>query len=194
MNSRFNLLPHRAQKQLWQKRVLARQAGLVLVMAVLTALLIHSSIVARLNYLETYNAGLQSLVAQILPEFRASQQFLKQRDDMLERQKVLEGLDARRSTSVLILDDVARALPPDVYLTRLEEDGQRFRLEGKSVNNTAIAKFFEMLVRSERLPDLALEEIRVQEGERLAPYVFLIVGRVKLPVADDHVMTGRSRE
>jgi type IV pilus assembly protein PilN len=194
VNRRFNLLPHRAQKQLWQKRVLARQAGLVLVMAVLTALLIHSSIVARLNYLETYNAGLQSLVAQILPEFRASQQFLKQRDDMLERQKVLEGLDARRSTSVLILDDVARALPPDVYLTRLEEDGQRFRLEGKSVNNTAIAKFFEMLVRSERLPDLALEEIRVQEGERLAPYVFLIVGRVKLPVADDHVMTGRSRE
>lgn len=194
MNSRFNLLPHRAQKRLWLKRVLARQAGLVLVMAVLTALLIHSSIVARLNYLETYNAGLQSAIAQILPEFRASQQFLKQRDDMLERQKVLEELDARRSTSVLILDDVARALPPDVYLTRLEEDGQRFRLEGKSVNNVAIAKLFEALVRSERLPDLALEEIRVQEGESLAPYVFLIIGKVKLPVADDHVMTGRSRE
>lgn len=194
MNSRFNLLPHRAQKQLWLKRVLARQAGLVLVMAVLTAWLIHSSIVGRLNYLEAYNAGLQSAVAQILPEFRASQQFLKQRDDMLERQKVLEGLDARRSTSVLILDDVARALPPDVYLTRLEEDGQRFRLEGKSVNNAAIAKLFEVLVRSERLPDLALEEIRVQEGESLAPYVFLIVGRVRLPVADDHVMIGRSRE
>jgi type IV pilus assembly protein PilN len=191
---RFNLLPHRAQKQLWQKRVLARQAVLVLAIAVLTALMIHSIIIARLNYLEAYNERLQSTVTQIIPEFRTSQQILKQRDDMLERQKVLEGLDARRSTSVLILDDVARALPTDVYLTRLEEDGERFRLEGRAINNAAIIRLFELLVRSERLSDMRLEEIHMQEGESLAPYVFLMIGSVRLPVTGNNVMAGRSRD
>lgn len=194
MNSRFNLLPHRAQRQLWKKRVLARQAGLVLAIAVLTALLIHSSIVARLNYLAAYNESLQSAVTKIIPEFQTSQQILKQRDEMLERQKVLEGLDARRSTSVLILDDVARALPPDAYLTSLEEDGERFRLEGRAINNAAIIKLFELLVRSERLSDLRLEEIRMKEGESLAPYVFLMIGSVRLPVSGNNVMVGRPRD
>lgn len=194
MSSRFNLLPHRAQRQRWEKRVLVRQVSLVLVLALFAALFVHGSIVARLNYLKDYNGGLQSAVEKMLPEFQASQQFIKQRDDLLERQKVLERLDARRSTSVMILDDVARALPPDVYLTRLEEDGERFRLEGKSLNNAAIAKLFESLVGSERLSGLALEEIRMQEGESLAPYDFLIVGNVKLSVMGDSAMSGRSRE
>jgi Tfp pilus assembly protein PilN len=117
-----------------------------------------------------------------------------QRDDMLERQKILERLDARRSTSVMILDDVARALPSEAYLTRLEEDGDKFRLEGKALNNGAIAKLFESLVKSERLSALALEEIRLQEGESLAPYAFLIVGSVKLSVMADNAMTDRARE
>lgn len=194
MISRFNLLPHRAQKQMWQKRVLLRQVGLVLVLALLTALLIHVSIFARLHYLEAYNREMQSALLKIIPEARASQQLLKQRDDMLERQKVLEGLDARRSTSVMILDDVARALPLDVYLTRLEEDGERLRLEGKAVNNATIAKFFESLVRSERLSGLALEEIRMQEGESPAPYVFLINGKVILAGAGVGPMAGHLNE
>lgn len=194
MISRFNLLPHRAQKQIWERRVLMRQIGLVLLLAFLVALVIHCVIVARLNYLEAYNGGLRSAVEKILPDFRASQQVRKQRDDMLERQKVLEKLDARRSTSVMILEDVARALPQDVYLTRLEEDGERFRLEGRSLNNAAIAKLFESLLGSERLSGLALEEIRMQEAESLAPYVFLIIGNVKLSVMGDSAMTGRARE
>jgi Tfp pilus assembly protein PilN len=194
MTSRFNLLPHRMQKQMWQKRVLGRQVSMVLLLAFLTALLIHGIVVTRLDYLESYNNSLQSAVTQMLPAYREAQQFVKQRDDMLERQKVLERLDARRSTSVMILDDVARAMLPEVYLTRLEEDGERFRLEGKAVNNAAIANFYELIVKSERLTALALEEIHVQEGESLAPYVFLINGKVRLSGIVDNTIVDPSHE
>ena len=194
MISRFNLLPHRAQKQMWHKRALARQVGLVLTFAFLTAMLIHVCILARLDYLEAYNRELQFALMQIIPASRASQQLLKQREDMLERQKVLERLDARRSASVMILDDVARALPSDVYLTRLEEDGEMIRLEGKAVSNVTIVKFFESLVKSERLSGLALEEIRTQEGEGTTPYLFLINGRIILGGAGDSLMAGRLYE
>ena len=194
MTGRFNLLPHRMQKQMWQKRVLGRQVSMVLLLAFLTALLIHGIVVTRLNYLESYNNALQSAVTQLLPAYRDAQHFVKQRDDMLERQKILERLDARRSTSVMILDDVARAMLPEVYLTRLEEDGERFLLEGKAVNNAAIANFFEVIVRSERLTALTLEEIHVQESEILAPYVFLIIGKVRLSGVADNKIVDLSHE
>lgn len=74
MTGRFNLLPHRMQKQFWLKRVLARQVSLVLLLAFLTALFIHGVVVARSDYLEGYNNSLQSAVTQMLPAYRDAQQ------------------------------------------------------------------------------------------------------------------------
>ena len=144
------------------------------------ALLLNGAYSQNLQYIDAYNATLRLAVDDIAPGYRASQQLMRQRDDMLEKQKILERLDARRSTSVLILNDVALALPPDIYLTRLEEDGERFRLEGKSVNSAAIVHFFQQVVRSDRLTGLVLEEIRMQDGESLAPYIFVVGGQVRL--------------
>lgn len=180
MSARFNLMPHRLQTQLWHRRVLARQVGVVLIVAMFCALMLYGVYSLHLKFLESYNATLRLVVDDVLPGYRESQRLMKQRDDMLEKQKILERLDARRSTSVQVLNDVALALPPDIYLTRLEEDGERFRLEGKSVNNAAIVHFFEQVVRSDRLAGLVLEEIRMQDGEGLAPYVFVIDGQVRL--------------
>lgn len=180
MSARFNLMPHRLQMQLWHRRVLGRQMVVVLVAAMACALVLYGAYSAHVSFLETYNKTLRLAVDQIAPEYRASQQLMRARDDMLEKQKVLERLDARRSTSVLILNDVALALPSDIYLTRLEEDGEGFRLEGKSVNNGAIVHFFEQIVQSDRLAGLVLEEIRMQDGENIAPYIFAISGEVRL--------------
>lgn len=180
MTGRFNLLPHRSFRETRARQVLARQIALVSVVAFMSALLINGAVGLKVNYLQAYNLKLQSLVDQLVPSFQESQQLMKLRDDMLEKQQVLERLDARRSTSVLILNDVAQALPQDVYLTRLEEDGDRFRLEAKSVNSASVVRFFEAIVQSERLIGLALEEIRTQDGEHAAPYVFAINGQVKL--------------
>ena len=180
MKGRFNLLPHRSQMQVWQRRVLTRQASVVLLLAFLCALIVQGVFSLRVGYLDSYNATLRMYINQMAPDFRLSQQLLNQRDDMLAKQKTLERLDARRSTSVMILNDVANALPPDTYLTRLEEDGEHFRLEGRSVHNAAIAHFFELIVKSERLAGLSLEEIRTQDGENIAPYIFTIAGQVRL--------------
>jgi len=180
MTMRFNLMPHRFQSQQWHRRVLARQIGVVAIVAMACALLLNGAYSLNLQYIDAYNATLRLAVDDIAPGYRASQQLMRQRDDMLEKQKILERLDARRSTSVLILNDVALALPPDIYLTRLEEDGERFRLEGKSVNSAAIVHFFQQVVRSDRLTGLVLEEIRMQDGESLAPYIFVVGGQVRL--------------
>ena len=180
MTGRFNLLAHRTRLKLWHRRVLLRQLSVAALLAVISALLVNTLFGLKAGYITAYNATLRSEADVLVPEFQTSQQVMKQRDDMLEKQRILEMLDARRSTSVMILNDVAHALSKDIYLTRLEEDGERFRLEGRSVNNAAIARFFESIVASERLAGMSLEEIRMQEGEHGAPYTFAISGQVLL--------------
>jgi type IV pilus assembly protein PilN len=180
MMRRFNLLPHRDIQQRWAQRVLGRQLLVVVLLGTGSALLVEMVLQLKDSYLTSYNNTINSAASQLVPDFRTSQDLLRQRDDMLEKQKILERLDARRSTSVLILDDLARALPQGVYLIRVEEDGEKFRLEGRSVNSGAIAHFFDSIVKSPWLANLILEEIRHVDDFQAVPYLFVINGQVSL--------------
>lgn len=188
---RFNLLPHRDLKQRWSQRVLGRQLLVVVLLGMGSILLVELMLQLRDSYLTSYNNTINSAASQLVPDFRASQDLLRQRDDMLEKQRVLEKLDARRSTSVLILDDLARALPQGVYLIRVEEDGEKFRLEGRSVNSATIAHFFDLIAKSPWLANLILEEIRHVDDMQAAPYQFVINGQVSLIGTNDSAASER---
>jgi Tfp pilus assembly protein PilN len=116
----------------------------------------------------------------MVPQYERSLNLEQQYQRMVMRQKVIEGLDARRSTSVLILNDLAAALPREVYLVRLSEDGFNFSLEGRSVEAAAIARFLEQLAHSAHLQQITLGELRVQDPDDNAVYQFSIAGKVRL--------------
>lgn len=191
MRARFNLLPHRELEQRWYRRVLGRQLLMVFIAALGTVWLVEIAYQLRVGYLEGYNGELTSAIGKILPDLRASKAVLEQRDSMLEKQRVLEKLDARRATSVLIMGDLAQALPQGVYLIRVEEDGEKFKLEGRAVDNMAVAHFFDAIVKSKRLQNLVLEEIRALDNDQPAPYQFILNGQVQLIGMDDVSPSGR---
>ena len=180
MNRRFNLLPHRELKHRWCLRVLGRQLLVVSGAGLVSILLVEGVLQLRVSYLEGYHRALSAAVSQLLPSFAAAKEASQRRNDLLERQNTLEKLDARRSTSVMILDGLARAMLQELYITRLEENGDTFRLEGRAVDTTTIASFFEVIVKSERLSNLELEEIRTVDEDQQAPYLFIINGQVRL--------------
>lgn len=185
MNRRFNLLPHRALKRRWCLQVLGRQLLVVSITGIASILMVEFALQLRVSYLEGYQSRLSAAVSQMLPNFRAAKEASQRHDDLLEKKNTLERLDARRSTSVMILDGLARAMPQEVYLTRLEENGDQFRLEGRAIDTQAIASFFEVIVKSERLSKLALEEIRTVDDAQQGPYLFIINGQVRLVGMED---------
>lgn len=191
MNRRFNLLPHRELKRRWLLRVLGRQLLVVSMAALASIVLVEIALQLRVGYLDGYHRALSTTLTQLLPNFRAAKEASQRHTDLLEKQKTLERLDARRSTSVMILDGLARAMPRQVYLTRLEENGDSFKLEGRAVDTTAIATLFEAIVRTERLSNLSLEEIRTVDDEQSAPYLFHINGQVRLIGMQDTSLSER---
>lgn len=191
MNRRFNLLPHRELKRRWLLRVLGRQLLVVSIAALASIVLVEIALQLRIGYLDGYHRALSTTLTQLLPNFRVAKEASQRHTDLLEKQKTLERLDGRRSTSVMILDGLARAMPRQVYLTRLEENGDSFKLEGRAVDTTAIATLFEAIVRTERLSNLSLEEIRTVDDEQSAPYLFQINGQVRLIGMQDASLSER---
>ena len=138
----------------------------------------------------SFSKALTLAITDQMPRYEASRGLRSQYQKMLQRQNLIEGLDARRSTTVLLMNDVSDALPREVSLVRLEEDGTIFRLEGKASEAAAIAKLVEHLSNSDYLREIVLGEVRAQEFETSAPYAFTLEGKVRL--ANDVVVTGHA--
>ena len=180
MDIRFNLLPHRQMSRDLAWQIFARQATIAafgaLLMTALGSLVMESSNASKMSFHQALIEANQRMEPRVEQSLRLEQQYQR----MVLRQKVIERLDARRSTSVLILNDLAAALPREVYLLRLSEDGENFEVEGKSVDAAAIARFLERLANSAYLQQIRLGEIRIQETEGMAAYQFSITGKVRL--------------
>lgn len=75
------------------------------------------------------------------------------RDSMAARMDAILKLDARRYVWAHLMDEVARALPREAWLTRLAhvlppEGGTRIRMEGGVVGSVALTRFWNRLEAS----------------------------------------------
>ena len=175
---RFNLLPHRqmARNRAW--RIFTRQVTVASAAAVLVGgfvdVLIDIQKEGEVRVTQTILAEIDALSL----EFETSRRLESEYQRMLKRQHLIETLDSRRSTSILILNHLIDALPRDVYLTRLEENGEQFVVEGRAVDAGSIARFFELLAQSRYLKQMTLGDIRAAEPESTAPFQFTFAGAV----------------
>lgn len=177
---RFNLLPHRQMSQDRLRKILWRQITVASAAAIVLALLGQGWLHLRLAYEREEGQTLNAAIEALLTDYRQAAYLQQRYAQLLQRQRLIEMLDARRSTSVLLLADVAEAMPDQVYLTRLEEDGAQFSVEGRAVDSTDIARFLEKLSASMHLADVVLNEIRAQEQDVAAVFQFSIGAHVKL--------------
>lgn len=175
---RFNLLPHRqmARNRAW--RIFTRQVTVASAAAVLVGgfvdVLIDIQKEGEVRFTQTILAEIDALSL----EFETSRRLESEYQRMLKRQHLIETLDSRRSTSILILNHLIDALPRDVYLTRVEENGEQFVVEGRAVDAGSIARFFELLAQSRYLKQMTLGDIRAAEPESTAPFQFTFAGAV----------------
>lgn len=175
---RFNLLPHRqiVRNRAW--RIFTRQVAVVSAAAVLVGgfvdVLIDIQKEGEAHFSQTIRAKIDALSL----EFETSRRLESEYQRMLKRQHLIETLDSRRSTSILILNHLIDALPREVYLTRLEENGEHFVVEGRAVDAGNIARFFELLAQSRYLQQMTLGDIRAAEPESVAPFQFTFAGAV----------------
>lgn len=177
---RFNLLPHRRMSRNLAWRIFARQAAAISSVALLCSLLGMLAMLRAVSMKTDFNRELTEEIKLLSPQYEESLRLEQQYRRMVVRQGVIEDLDARRSTSVLILNDMATAVPREIYLSRMSEDGVKFIVEGRSLEAAAIARFIERLSTSGNLREITLGEIRIQEAEGSAPYHFVISGKVRL--------------
>ena len=72
----------------------------------------------------------------------------EQRNAIIERMKLIQGLQSQRPIAVHLIDELVRVVPSNVYITRFTRSGDKFTFEGKAESPNAVAEFLRNLEAS----------------------------------------------
>ena len=69
----------------------------------------------------------------------------KQRDDIVERMKLIKGLDGQRPISVHLVEELVRVVPDKMFITKFSRTGDNFVIEGKAESPSTVAELLTRL-------------------------------------------------
>jgi type IV pilus assembly protein PilN len=72
----------------------------------------------------------------------------EQRNAIIDRMKLIQGLQGQRPIPVRLADELVRVTPANMYLTKLDRIGDKFTIEGKAESPNTVAEFLRSLEAS----------------------------------------------
>ena len=96
---------------------------------------------------------------------------------IVERMKLIQGLQGQRPITVRLVDELVRVTPPTMYLTKFTRTGDKFTIEGKAESPNTVAELLRNLEASPWYRNafmnsfLAAEEKKDKTAASLVPRV-----------------------
>ena len=101
----------------------------------------------------------------------------ERRNAIIERMKLIQGLQGQRPITVRLVDELVRVIPPTMYLTKFTRTGDKFTIEGKAESPNTVAELLRNLEASPWYRNafmnsfLAAEEKKDKTAASLVPRV-----------------------
>jgi type IV pilus assembly protein PilN len=165
---RINLLP---KKEIKKRAALLEQgvvAGVAVFVVLAGLLLFYMHAQGKVEALEQDIAKtklelkeLEKKKAQI-EEYKAAELVVQRKIDVIKK------LEQQKSGPVLMLDEIAKVLPPKMWLTQLKSQGSSLTMEGIAIDNETIAEFMTKLEATSQFSNIELQvsqETKIQDYE-----------------------------
>jgi len=181
---RINLLPYRAQRR--QREILRHLLAAVAAVgsALLLALGAHLYASAQLEELTQRADRLRAENQVLMKKIGKIRDIDKLRANVQRKLKLVDELQRGRFRSFETLVALARAIPENVWLVGIADQGGELVLKGLGESNKAVANFMRALDRSPIFGDVRLEVIqRTRVGEIPVRRFTLLLRRLRAPAA-----------
>lgn len=159
---RINLLPHREEKRKARRQQFYALAGLVTVLAGLIWFLGFSVINRQISAQNDKNEFLKGQIASLDKEIAEIKKLKEQTESLLARKRVIEALQANRSETVHLFNELAKQVPEGIYLRTIVQAGQRISITGYAQSNARITTLMNNLDESPLLERSSLVETKAE--------------------------------
>jgi len=157
----INLLPWReaARKKSQQQFVMSAVAAVTLGVMVVGAG--YTYMEGRISYQNQRNTYIQNEIKRLDIALKEIKTLDANRKALLDRISVIERLQSTRPGIVHLFDEMVNALPKGLYLTKLSQDENKIKLEGKAESSARVSSYMNRLNASPWLSSSDLNTIKV---------------------------------
>ncbi len=153
---KINLLPVREER----RRLGARQEQmlflLVLVLVFVGIFLWHSAVNRKIKDLRFQISSTDAKITELAKVVAEVEKFKKDKKVLEEKIAVIDKLKRNRQLQVHYMDELNRALTPQVWITFYQQQGVNLAIRGRSLSTDDIADFMRKLDASEFFEDVRL--------------------------------------
>jgi type IV pilus assembly protein PilN len=173
--ARINLLPWRDElREKRKKEFIAVSIGV----ALLGVLGVVGTWMYFDNKLEDQNQANQLVMStnqNLDVQLKSLEGLQEQRDAIVERMKLIQGLQGQRPVAVRLVDELVRVTPSNIYITKFVRQGDKFTIEGRADSPNTVADLLRGLEASAWYRNafmnsfLAVEENKEKPASSLVP-------------------------
>lgn len=175
---KINLLPVKRKKKPKPLPIFIVSLALITVFSasVLYYLVFYYGSVLRTA--KTLRAGNEQRLAELKTRIKEVDDFEKVNKTFEEKAKLIEQLRKNQNLPVMMLDEISSKLPSGVWLSAMSVASGAVSIDGYAFTNSDVVAYIDNLKGSKLFSDIALQESRQTEIEKLPLYQFKLTFKV----------------
>ena len=158
--ARINLLPWREEERARRNKEFITLVVAVTLLSLLAAFATWSYFNNELAEQLDANALIEQENARLDKALVEIDSLEQRREDIISRMQVIQDLQGRRPIPVRLWDDLAKAIPPALYLNNLKREGDVLTLTGLADNPNVVSSLIRNLDSSKWMGDSAVSNIQ----------------------------------
>ena len=158
--ARINLLPWREEKRRERQRQFMSSLLLTSILGVVLVFFTGFVFDQKISHQQSRNQTVQKEIGQLEKRIKRIEQLERTRARLISRKQVIERLQASRSTTVELLDKLAKSIPVGVTLTTIRQQGNNLKLEGTSQSNARVSAYLRELDKNDLFINPQLDYVR----------------------------------
>jgi type IV pilus assembly protein PilN len=184
--AKINLLPWREELRQERQRQFAMSALLTAITGVVIVFLVSLAFDRAINQQNARNQTIQSEINRLQVQIRRIAELEETRARLLSRKQIIEELQASRSLTVEMLDQLAKTIPMGVTLNSISQQGMNLRLAGTSQSNARVSAYLQSLADNELFVDPDLGFVRAAEVPENSqePFDFSLAVKLRSPLTE----------
>ena len=185
--ARINLLPWREEKRRERQRQFLMTLLMTVILGVVLVFVAITVFDKKISHQQSRNEVVKKEIRLLETRIKRIDELERTRDRLISRKQVIERLQASRSTTVELLDNLAKSIPVGVTLTTIRQQGTALALAGNSQSNARVSAYLRELETNALFlkPELVFVRSVPNPVTAAEPYEFNIKVNLRSPKTEE---------
>lgn len=185
--ARINLLPWREEQRRERQRQFMTTLLMTSVLGIVLVFLVGLVYDQKTKYQQARNNVLTQEIRKLESRITRIDELERTRARLISRKEVIERLQASRSMTVELMDNLARSIPVGVTLKTMRQQGSTLSLAGSSQSNARVSAYLKELELNDLFqnPQLAFVKSSANAASATETYDFSIRVNLRPPKTAD---------